>query len=271
MVASTSPTLRKHIHTLNSGVRIMNDDALNSSKSPVDSEPRFPNEIFAIIIDNLSNDLSSLRETSLVCKDFIDLSQRHIFRRIDLAMCSHSEPVYPPDLERIHRLSAILGGPQTVSWGIFVQSFHFCIPLGSAALATEILMKSLQNMPSLTDLGLTYPGYEHLQIIQNHCTQSLKRLSITSPYAYHSQHFQVFQKILASMSNLESLAMLDRHLESEEGDSFWILEPMTLILPNTLREVRFGGMELGILQAVVRGMKMSYPPMLRNVVVEFRQ
>ena len=45
---------------------------------------RFPNEVFALIIQSLSNDYTSLRNISLVCKDFSHISQPYIFRELRL-------------------------------------------------------------------------------------------------------------------------------------------------------------------------------------------
>ncbi|KAE9386773.1 hypothetical protein BT96DRAFT_981624 [Gymnopus androsaceus JB14] len=242
----------------------MREDTPDPSISPSNSERRFPNEIFAIIIDDLNDDLPSLRATALVCKDFVGLSQRHIFRTIDVTSTHSqtSEQVHRSASECMNRLSTLLRDPQSVSLGRFVQSFHFYVPSGLPIFrTTEILTHSLQNMPSLAELRLTSPGPEHFQVIQERCPHALKELSIISPLP---QDLQAFQNMLASMPNLEFLAMLDWRVP------FWqqVLKPIILILPSSLREVNFGRVDPIMLEAVAHGMSILYPQMLSTIFLQ---
>ncbi|KAE9406261.1 hypothetical protein BT96DRAFT_1015032 [Gymnopus androsaceus JB14] len=229
-------------------------------------ERRFPNEIFAIIIDSLNDDPFSLRNISVVCKDFVVFSQPYLFRHVDLtskslAGCTEAAP---PNKRR-SQFVGILSNPQTSYLGRFVRRLDFPgnIENGSKGAQRDHVPDTLlilQSLPFLTEVRLEKGRFEHFDAIRKHLGGQLQKLWIRGVVLLEIVHFQDFQRLLTSLTELKFLA-----IDELSNSGNLALDQTALVLPSSLRELhitKMDGAGLWILE-------ISYPPILGTLLVDF--
>ncbi|KIK59481.1 hypothetical protein GYMLUDRAFT_245167 [Collybiopsis luxurians FD-317 M1] len=217
---------------------------------------RVPNEISLMVIDNLADDLPSLRNLALACRDFAASARPYIFREIDLA--SSSSPNLPDPtwtFPLVHRLDALL---RTSEINRFVQRLH----LSSSRMSLdelELTAHILHRLTALASLSIHDP-VTHLfkEVETSSFVGTLKQLYI-DPLMPHSLHFISFQRMLMSFSCLEVLAVCGSPEFSEHR---------ALLLPNSLRVGSFTDTSAGLLRSVGAGLEIAPLPFLRTLVLE---
>ncbi|KIK59615.1 hypothetical protein GYMLUDRAFT_673627 [Collybiopsis luxurians FD-317 M1] len=159
-------------------------------------ESRFPNEIFALIIDGLRGDVPALRNVSLVCKDFAALAQPRIFRVVRLDAGRSRVPV--EHLPLVRQLGSFLQNLKLVR---FVQRLHFSSHV-QITDGNEDPARTLGSMSSLIALYICLPSSKHFQTIEiSPFHGALKELYID--VVFPPTDWDCFENMLASLTALE--------------------------------------------------------------------
>ncbi|KIK59616.1 hypothetical protein GYMLUDRAFT_245284 [Collybiopsis luxurians FD-317 M1] len=216
---------------------------------------RFPNEIFTLIVDGLTDNLPALRNTSLVCKDFAALAQPWIFRIIRLEAGQSRVPV--EHLPLVRQLGPFLQNPKLVQ---FVERLHFSSYMQETD-RNEDLAHILESMPSLIALYICFPSSRHFQAIEiSPLHGALKELYIDMTDPLRPTDWASFENMLASLTTLEVLAIHALNTLSEG--------PRKVILPRTLKIAAFINTSSGFGRAVALGLESSYPSSLRTIFLK---
>ncbi|KIK59580.1 hypothetical protein GYMLUDRAFT_671899 [Collybiopsis luxurians FD-317 M1] len=212
---------------------------------------RFPNEIFAIIIDNVADDHPSLRNAALVCKNFAALAQPCIFQIIRLpGNCRVDNQHFPMVRER--RLVF-----KNLKIARLVQQFHFTSLSEDDSLhELKDAASTLGSMPSLTALDILLPIDCHYRAIAAATPRgTLRFLYIDSTYNLDATGLTYFAEMLMSLAVLEVLAVSRPHLGSETRG---------IVLPISLKIAAFMAISDQFLHAFALGLELSHPPSLRT-------
>ncbi|KAE9409727.1 hypothetical protein BT96DRAFT_913231 [Gymnopus androsaceus JB14] len=236
----------------------------------ISDERRFPNEVSAIIIENLGDDFRSLRKTALVCKDFVSLSQEQIFRHVFVSG-TPSIGSAPDSLPLTTKFLNILLNPQTTALGRFVRRLDFWpgpVTPGVWEQHSDAFLLIIQNLPSLIDLRVAfgYRGEVYFRAIGEYLGSQLKELWIKD-HNFNRGDFLALRNMLSSLAVLKFLA-----ISTSIALNFDLPTPadgMALILPRSLRVIYLQGVDEYILHIVGLGMKLSRPPLLHTLFVTF--
>ncbi|KIK50453.1 hypothetical protein GYMLUDRAFT_460038 [Collybiopsis luxurians FD-317 M1] len=213
-------------------------------------ERRFSNEIFVLIMENLAEDVVSLRNTSIVCRDLASLSQSFIFRTIDLVLPS----------SKGDRFLSLLRDPQTVSLGKLVQKLTLYAPSDAQDIATTSFI--LQNLTSLVSFRMICPHYVELYwtVIGAHLGAKLQELQLSRVMLRTRQASELFQNMLYSLKSLKYLALTG----VEILDTEW-----TLFLPSSLEILALAYISEATFNIIGHGMKASpNPPALQTFFID---
>ncbi|KAF5392732.1 hypothetical protein D9757_000960 [Collybiopsis confluens] len=215
------------------------------------SERIFPNELFALIVGNLMDDRSSLRNLALVCKDFAQMSQSILFRAINLDGLSIWGHSYPAGLRYQHHLKSFL---RTSSILRFVQQLDvFPNKFFNAGDAARIL----GDMTSLTAFTLISPKLGHIHAIGSSLPSTLKILCINR---LDAADVGAFASTLLLLKSLEALAMTSICVR--------LTEKLDIVFPRSLKTAFFRTVSSDLLQAIGSGLKSSPLPSLRSIVLD---
>ncbi|KIK59486.1 hypothetical protein GYMLUDRAFT_245172 [Collybiopsis luxurians FD-317 M1] len=215
---------------------------------------RIPNEISSIIIENLADNFTALRNLALVCKDFAALAQSHIFREIDLAINPSKETAFR-SYPRVRRLASLLESSE-------IHQFVQRLKLSSDGISLDelgVMAHILHLLTSLTSLTMRRPESRlFVEIETSSLGGTLKWLRVDSSIRCN-WNLASFQRMLMSLSCLEVLAMCG----SPE-----FLEPGAFLLPSSLRMASFTVIRANLLCAIGRGLKIVPLPFLRTLVLD---
>ncbi|KIK55184.1 hypothetical protein GYMLUDRAFT_48163 [Collybiopsis luxurians FD-317 M1] len=224
----------------------------------------FPNEIFALVIGNLANDLPSLQNLALVCKDFAALAQVHIFREIDLSAertWAHVEGEPGPKFSYplIHRLALLLPNQRLAR---LVQQLSFFSPSIMMADEVETIAHILENLPSLTRIEMICPRLRHFQAIQgSSISQNLKVLHLRAASKHiHVDVFLSLQELLPSLAVLEVLSISGEIGYSTSG---------ILLLPQSLKILSIVTPNKALIRGIGLGLKSLHPLSLQTLLLEY--
>ncbi|KAF9070322.1 hypothetical protein BDP27DRAFT_1447008 [Rhodocollybia butyracea] len=211
-------------------------------------DPRLPNEILVMIIDNLANDLSSLYNISLVCRDLSVISRACIFRKLRLA-----------PKKRIERFRSLLSDPKSKSISGFVRSLDMSLELAVAEdLQSSVFI--LEHLPSLTDIAIESAQTPHLEVMKTCLGNKLRELWIYLPYNV----FEGLQDLLISLTTLKLLS-----LSGCNGSNMDHMES-ALILPGSLETLSLTLPLAGrAFHSIGLGIEVACPPALHTLYVEF--
>ncbi|KAF9070344.1 hypothetical protein BDP27DRAFT_1362636 [Rhodocollybia butyracea] len=230
----------------------MTEDHRSPNNDNHSGEPRFPNEILNLLIDNLTNDPSSLHNTSLVSKDLCSLSQASIFRAVHLGH----------DALRIRRFRSLLSGSKSKSVSGFVKSLN--IDLEYVASEPEDIESSvfiLQHLPSLISLRLDWAQLEHLHAIKTSLCDTLQELWIY----LNDNTVGGLQDMLKSLTTLRVLLLGGCDGTARASDT-----SPALILPSSLETLWLAWpLSTDVFQSIGLGLEMAYPSILRTILLEF--
>ncbi|KAF5379306.1 hypothetical protein D9757_007669 [Collybiopsis confluens] len=164
---------------------------------------RLPNEMFYIIIGNLGDDrdITSLRNTSLVCHDFARTSRAQIYREINL-----EEDLYVAStLHAFDRFCDLLREPQTAYIGRYVQILH----TGGSIDDSSSLDFILRNLPSLKSFKIKEPTPRDFQVMQSRLGEKTASLRVEFVTLYDSESFQIFRTMIESLKGLKILTLVN--------------------------------------------------------------
>ncbi|KIK59577.1 hypothetical protein GYMLUDRAFT_44532 [Collybiopsis luxurians FD-317 M1] len=212
---------------------------------------RLPNEIFALIIENLTDELTSLRAAGLVCKDFAALARPHIFREIRLVGSKHID-----SFTLVKRFEHLLRYSSHTS---FLRNVIRILEVQTEYLETDDKGDSVvylfQNLPSLVDLRMSHPNPACFRTIQMSLGGTLQELRIQNLTLETPEVCQQFQTMLNSLTALRVLVM---HFNTAVEQPF--------ILPHSLKVASFPYAGRTALRNIGRGLESSlHPPTLRAI------
>ncbi|KAF5393015.1 hypothetical protein D9757_001135 [Collybiopsis confluens] len=228
-------------------------------------ERAFPNEIFALIIDTLHDDHTSLQNTALVSRCFATLCQAIIFRQIKLR--ANPNLGYISFIKRIHRFAALLrSNPSSYSIGEFVKTLTFDT-YRLDHWPQEILDDLsfiLHNLRSLTVIRM------ELTVLLSKSHSFIRRDIIDTGHTNHLKEL-----VISDIDSLEALENLCRTVSCLTVlEVFAILvcynfpiTDLTLILPSSVKVAVFGRIPLAVLRVIASGMT-SHPPNLDKLYLE---
>ncbi|KIK59502.1 hypothetical protein GYMLUDRAFT_74418 [Collybiopsis luxurians FD-317 M1] len=213
-------------------------------------ERRFPNEVFALIIDYVYDDPASLRNVALVCKDFAVMSQSHIFHTVCLVKRKH---ISHTDLFK--RFASLLSDTkQTSSVGKFVKDLDLYMIEDFSMKCQDALVSILQNLPSLNEIRLQVLDF--IEQIHTGFGPRLVELRLTGISLESLKDLEYLQSMLSSSSGLKILAMYDCHTW---GSDLAKESPFMIILPSSLKIASFGSVDPELLHIIALGMSSQSP------------
>ncbi|KAF5379332.1 hypothetical protein D9757_007633 [Collybiopsis confluens] len=206
---------------------------------PFPHQPRFPNKIFSLIIDNLAHHPPpTLRNLAIVCKEFSHRTRPLLFRNIDL-----------PSSLRVQAFAEFLRDPsRTALLGQYVQSLSYGPGKDTDLPYLETIIRSL---PSLTSVKLYLPDISFFPAIEAHLAGKITKLHIECLEYLDSEELQSFKSMLASLNGLRHLSMMVARMSYDDDDE--------IILPTSLETLSlvFLEMDFMMLRAIKRGMQGS--------------
>ncbi|KAF5379298.1 hypothetical protein D9757_007643 [Collybiopsis confluens] len=217
------------------------------------AERIFPNEIFCLIVEILADDVPSLQNISLVCKELLQLSRPLIFCDIDLA-----ERFLVP-LSRVNPFLHLIRDPQSEYLRDYVQRLSINPAMFGRHSAKFNFI--FQNLPSLDSLRLMSLDHAVFPIVQAHLTEKLIELRISESIFSDPEYVEPFQHLLTSFTRLRYLALDDLDMV--------IGHEQEIILPCTLEVLSLSYLETELLRAIALGMKTSWPPSLKSVIITY--
>ncbi|KAF5389850.1 hypothetical protein D9757_003613 [Collybiopsis confluens] len=223
--------------------------------------PSFPNEIFSIIIEDISNDRSSLRNAALVSNNFAAMAQRHIFQNAFLMWDNPAiKHIRGEGSSIVFNIEPFLKTPRILRFvqHLYVSGRHHYFD------DTEKAGSILTHMTALNALTIYSPTLCHIQAMVLSSLPS--RLRVLHIGGFSAPELKLFRQMLQSLQVLEVLAMT--------GISCNVEECTTLVLPRTLRAAFFKLIQTNLLERLGMDMEMCHagrycgpPPSLRTVVL----
>ncbi|KIK59480.1 hypothetical protein GYMLUDRAFT_44455 [Collybiopsis luxurians FD-317 M1] len=216
---------------------------------------RVPNEISSIIIENLADNLPSLRNLALVCKDFAAMARPQIFREIDLEPEERVADAPVRTFSLVHRLGSLL---ESSAINQFIRRLHLSLK-GTPSDEFEVVVRILHHLTALTSLSIHGPESGLFQEIETSPVGgTLKQLHLYSPLPCRWD-FVSFKRMLLSLSRLEVLAVCGAPKFSEPG---------ALLLPGSLKIASFACIPLDVLCAIGAGLEIAPLPSLRTLILD---
>ncbi|KIK59573.1 hypothetical protein GYMLUDRAFT_44529 [Collybiopsis luxurians FD-317 M1] len=214
----------------------------------------FPNEIYALIFEHLTDNLSTLKNVSLVCRGFAVMAKPLIFRDIRLPFIWQSHDTFYPLVKRFWRL--ILAHPGIADSVRMLEISAY--EMSSKEL--EQLDLILAQLHRLKEIWMDGPKIHHLQTIGRSFSDTLRELHCSDVYLDSPADFEVFQAMLNSLVVLKVL-VLDATISRDAE--------RPLILPHSLKIASFERVDITMLHCIGLGLAMSSnPPILRAILLE---
>ncbi|KAF5389934.1 hypothetical protein D9757_003603 [Collybiopsis confluens] len=214
----------------------------------------FPNEIFAIVLQNLADDLPSLRNVALACKDFCAMAQPHIFQEIGLRDSSGAIDEYKcrvavNDVETFLQSSKILQFIRRIY--VTHKTPYFGEPNGAARM--------LSSFPALNSFTVFYPAAHLICAMESSpLAATLKVLCIDCLHV-DSRSLTLLGNMLVSLRVLKILAMSDVLCDREDCRE--------IVLPRSLKVLSLRTILPRFLTNVGLGMESSPPHSLEAVIL----
>ncbi|KIK59566.1 hypothetical protein GYMLUDRAFT_261981 [Collybiopsis luxurians FD-317 M1] len=214
----------------------------------------FPNEIYALIFEHLTDDLSTLKNISLVCRDFAAMARPIIFRDIWLPLTWKSGGSLYPLVKRfwlfIIAHPSITDSVRTLSFSTYEMS-------GEDLERLHFILAHLQR---LEEIWVDKPQIYHLNTIETSFSDTLKELHCSHVILKTAAHFAIFQNTLNSLTALK-VFVLDASISRDAR--------RPLIVPCTLKILSLKRTDVTLLHCVGLGLAMSSnPPLLRVLLLE---
>ncbi|KIK50584.1 hypothetical protein GYMLUDRAFT_51093 [Collybiopsis luxurians FD-317 M1] len=198
------------------------------------NERRFSNEIFALIIEYFTDDIPTLKNIALVCRDFASLSQPFIFRAIDLSLNSF----------KVERFMNLLRQPQTTFLGKYVRRLDY------GPEDAEAFISIITKLPSLVAFKIAGLRTEICRGVKDHLGEKLEELQLYWVSIHELEDFHLLQSMLASLGVLKFLSLnaIDfKHHSSQQ----------VLILPSSLKVLSLRDLDQLTLDVIAQGMHIS--------------
>ncbi|KIK59574.1 hypothetical protein GYMLUDRAFT_671481 [Collybiopsis luxurians FD-317 M1] len=215
----------------------------------------FPNEIFALIFGHLVDDLPSLKNISLVCRDFAAMARPFVFRDIRRPYKRYLIATTDSLVKRFWRF--IRAHPNMTD---FVRTLQF----SAYAMSWRDLGRLdfiLAHLQLLQEICMDHPKIRHLQAIERFFSNTLKELHCLDVVLDTPAHFEAFQNMPNSLIALEVLVLNVAIYEDAERP---------LIFPCTLNFMSLKRTDMILLSCVKLGLAVSSNlPKLRVLLLEF--
>jgi hypothetical protein len=206
--------------------------------------PRLPQELFYAIIDQLSDDPTTLATCGLVCRSWVPASRHHLFRHISITpgTISHVSQLLAPSLctiiSAVQRLSITLIENSVELQGLVSKLTHvtelllcgleFQLPYG---LAFPLLIPLLRNLESLQLTTLVLETDDLLSLLRH--SPRLRSLSAGSVSFAPPASPKMGNDSLLSPADRDSIVPNLTTLKAVAGDGFleWLMANWTNAVP----------------------------------------
>ncbi|KIK59567.1 hypothetical protein GYMLUDRAFT_44524 [Collybiopsis luxurians FD-317 M1] len=215
----------------------------------------FPNEIYALIFEHLTNDLSTLKKISLVCRDFAAMARPLLFRDIRLEPDWRPDAFLHPLVMRFWRL--IVAHPDITDSVRTLQFSVYNMGPEERELRLDFILAHLLR---LEEIWMDHPRIYHLQTVGKFFGNTLKELHCSDIILRTTSDFEIVQNMLNSLTALKVLVLNATIVEYAERP---------LILPPSLIIASFKRTDMALLRCVGLGLAMSSnPPILRVMLLD---